>query len=111
MLMDQVGPKTDPNWRIGPRLTVTLRAPYEPWEAMFTRHRRRYLSAHMFLLDDLLRQTIEAGEAERLGDPDWLAVIVGRLAPQHRWWQRGLRSAVAQARASVDGREPRSSVG
>ncbi|MET8955670.1 hypothetical protein [Streptomyces sp. NPDC004533] len=57
---------------LGSCLTVTLRHPYEVWVAQFSHHQRRYGWHHLALVEELLRQAIQAGEAERLGDPDWL---------------------------------------
>ena len=79
-------------------LHMTLRHPYEDWSARFDRHPRAYSGYQMILLTELLRQAVEAGEAERLGDPEWLGTVVGRLAPQRPWTTRATREAVRAAR-------------
>ncbi|MFC7923248.1 hypothetical protein [Streptomyces cinereoruber] len=98
MTIHEVGPRFEGRHRIGPVVRATLRDPYEVWEARFTRHAHRYRTAHVLLLDELFVQTAEAKETARLGDPDWPAAVVERLAPQSPWTRKALRSAVAEAR-------------
>ncbi|MFC7964413.1 hypothetical protein [Streptomyces cinereoruber] len=93
-----MGPRFEGCHRIGPVVRATLRDPYEVREARFTRHAHRYRTAHVLLLDELFVQTAEAKETARLGDPDWPAAVVERLAPQSPWTRKALRSTVAEAR-------------
>jgi len=82
----------------GGYLHMTLRHPYEDWVVRFDRHPRWYSGFDVLGLEELLRQTIDAGEADRLGDPDWLGPVVERLAPQRPWTVRAIREAVTRAR-------------
>lgn len=98
-LLNEVG-GAGPVGALGPCLRLTLRHPYEDWVAQFSHHQRRYRRFHLLLLTELLKQTVKAGEAERLGDPDWLAWVVKQLAPQRPWTAKALTAAVAEARTS-----------
>ncbi|MER8031106.1 hypothetical protein ABTZ78_19345 [Streptomyces bauhiniae] len=49
------------------------------------------------LLEELLRQTVHAGEAARLADGDWLRRIVARLAERRRWAPGGVQRVVREA--------------
>ncbi|WP_234366288.1 hypothetical protein [Streptomyces albireticuli] len=82
-------------------LHLTLRHPYEDRLAAFDRHPRRYRSIEFLLLEELLTQAADAGEAHRLGDPDWLGRAVERLARQRPKTIRGIRQAVTEARQGV----------
>ncbi|WP_162793378.1 hypothetical protein [Streptomyces globosus] len=77
---------------------MTLRHPYEDRKLTFTRHAHAYRIIDTFLLASLLSQLVEAGEAHRLGDPEWLSRVVGRLTPLSPWLTRNrLTQAVEQA--------------
>ncbi|WP_249399919.1 hypothetical protein [Streptomyces argyrophylli] len=78
-------------------LHMTLRHPYENWIARFDRHPRSYPGAHLVFLQLLTTQVIDAGQAQLLGDPDWLGRVVARLAPQRPRGWRGMREAVTRA--------------
>ncbi|MET8246286.1 hypothetical protein ABZV31_18790 [Streptomyces sp. NPDC005202] len=84
--------------RGGGYLHMTLRHPYEDQAVYFDRHTRRYRGAELLLLEELLTQTVAAGEAQRLGDAEWLGRAVGHLTPLTPWTFGRLREAVTQAR-------------
>lgn len=85
--------------RGGGHLDMTLRHPYEDRRLTFDRHARAYPLLDTFLLEELLSQVVAADEAPRLGDPDWLAQVLGRLAPlSPRLTRRRLSEAVEAAR-------------
>ncbi|MFJ6560720.1 hypothetical protein ACIQMV_12685 [Streptomyces sp. NPDC091412] len=79
-------------------LHMTLRHPYEDWVARFDRHPRFYGGTELVLFEELLRQTVQAGEAHLFGDPAWLGSVTGQLALQRPWSARAIREAVAEAR-------------
>ncbi|MET8685328.1 hypothetical protein ABZV77_14025 [Streptomyces sp. NPDC004732] len=79
-------------------LDMTLRHPYEDWSVEFGRHHRSYRFTEVLLLDELLKQTVAAGEAHRLADAAWLGDVVARLKPLTAWSNGGIRNAVAGAR-------------
>ncbi|UKY47766.1 hypothetical protein [Streptomyces inhibens] len=82
----------------GSGLRATLRHPYEDWTAPFSHHDRCYTWSEVLLAGELLRQTVEAGAAQRLGDPRWLEDAVGQLSPLRARTYRAARAAVAQLR-------------
>ncbi|MER7183401.1 hypothetical protein ABT404_28685 [Streptomyces hyaluromycini] len=79
-------------------LHMTLRHPYENWLASFDRHPRWYDSTELVLFEELLRQTVDEGEANRLADSDWLGRAVELLVTQRPRTPGGVREAVARAR-------------
>ncbi|MFC5641532.1 hypothetical protein [Kitasatospora cinereorecta] len=60
-------------------VSATLRNPYEYWSAEFTHHARRYSRRDLALAGALLKQAVESGRAERLGDLEWVIETVRRL--------------------------------
>ncbi|MFI1801114.1 hypothetical protein ACH427_27685 [Streptomyces sp. NPDC020379] len=85
--------------RGGGHLDMTLRHPYEDWSVRFDRHAHWYRLFDVTLLEELLRQTVAAGEAHRLADADWLGRVVVRLTALKPWPKgQTLEGAVAQAR-------------
>ncbi|MFF4324193.1 hypothetical protein [Streptomyces sp. NPDC001568] len=83
-------------------LNMTVRHPYEDRTVYFDRHPRRYELAELHLLDVLMRDTVEAGEAHLLGDAAWLAHAVEQLTPARFWTtSRAFDRAVARARESA----------
>ncbi|WP_405982407.1 hypothetical protein [Streptomyces sp. NBC_00158] len=84
--------------RGGGHLDMTVRHPYEDRRLTFDRHARAYPLLDTFLLGELLSQVVAADETPRLGDPDWLARVVGRLAqPSLRMTRRRLSATVEEA--------------
>lgn len=82
----------------GGHLDMTLRHPYEDRKLTFDRHTRAYRLLDTFLLEELLSQIVAANEAHRLGDPDLLGQVVGRLTSLSPWMtRRRLSEAVAEA--------------
>ncbi|MEV5378411.1 hypothetical protein AB0L26_20930 [Streptomyces nondiastaticus] len=81
-------------------LHMTLRHPYEDWQAPFDLHPRRYRPTELVLLEELLAQTNDAGEAHRLGDADRLSLTIERLGEQRPWAARKIRDAVKEARGA-----------
>ncbi|MFE9804833.1 hypothetical protein ACFYP6_39620 [Streptomyces goshikiensis] len=95
MLGNQPGPFQR---RGGGHLDMTLRHPYEDRKLTFDRHPRAYPLLDTFLLEELLSQVVAADEAPRLGDPDELTRVVGRLAQASpRMTRRRLSAAVEEA--------------
>ncbi len=89
-----------PGWfrgRGGGHLDMTLRHPYEDWSARFDRHPHWYRPLDVALLEELLRQTVAAGEAHRLADTNWLGGMVVRLTAPRSWGRTTLAEVVAQA--------------
>ncbi|WKK25749.1 hypothetical protein QZH56_09225 [Streptomyces olivoreticuli] len=84
--------------RGGGHLDMTLRHPYEDWSARFDRHTHGYRLFDVTLLEELLRQTVAAGEAHRLADADWLGRVVVRLTAPRSWVRTKLADVVEQAR-------------
>ncbi|MET9416172.1 hypothetical protein ABZY03_18705 [Streptomyces klenkii] len=91
--------------RGGGHLFMTLRHPYEDRSVHFDRHPRWYTSTEVVLLDELLTQTVAAGEVHRLADVDWLGRMVARLAPLTPRTYGGMRKAVPQARQAEESTE------
>ncbi|KAA6224298.1 hypothetical protein CP973_09550 [Streptomyces albofaciens JCM 4342] len=60
-------------------LHMTLRHPYEDWQAAFDRHPRRYTMTELALLQSLLGHVGAAKEFHRFGDGEWLGRAVGLL--------------------------------
>ncbi|MGF1424904.1 hypothetical protein [Kitasatospora sp. LaBMicrA B282] len=56
----------------GPHLEAMVRHPYEFWTGRFSHHLRRYRPAEIRLAGELIQQTVKAGQAQRLGERDWL---------------------------------------
>jgi|UniRef100_A0AAU3IC62 hypothetical protein len=84
--------------RGGGHIDVTLRHPYEDRKLTFDRHAHPYHLLDTFLLEELLSQVVAAGEAHRLGDPDWLGHVLGRMALLTPWLtRRKLGEAVEEA--------------
>ncbi|WP_405426649.1 hypothetical protein [Streptomyces erythrochromogenes] len=82
----------------GGHLDMTLRHPYEDRKLTFDRHARAYRLLDTFLLQELLSQIVAANEAHRLGDPDLLGQVVGRLTSLSPWLtRRRLSEVVAEA--------------
>lgn len=69
----------------GGRLRMTLRHPYEDRDLTFDRHAAWYKPAHVLLLAALMTQAVADGEAQRLGDAEWLGWAVGRLEGVTSW--------------------------
>ncbi|WP_455410066.1 hypothetical protein [Streptomyces hiroshimensis] len=89
--------------RGGGHLLMTLRHPYEDRMVYFDRHPRWYGPTEVALLEELLRQTVTAGEAHRLADVDWLRRVVTRLSPSSPWTTTGgTQKAVMQARQAEE---------
>ncbi|MFI9330238.1 hypothetical protein ACIGZJ_22165 [Kitasatospora sp. NPDC052868] len=85
--------------RGGGYLRMTVRTPYDDHAVFFDRHPRRYPLMELAVLEELLTQTVDAGEAHRLADDDWLAGVVERLArPQGLATRNGVSRAVTEAR-------------
>jgi hypothetical protein len=82
----------------GPRLSATLRTPYEYWHARISHHQRKYSSFQLPLLNELLRQTINANESARFGDAAWLTWVVKQLEPQRIPSRKRIKAAVTEAR-------------
>lgn len=59
--------------------------PYKGWSVVYDRHERPYTYMHLTLVSDLFRRLSEAKAARLLGDPDWLAMVVAKLAPTPTW--------------------------
>ncbi|MEU1819756.1 hypothetical protein ABZ543_31955 [Streptomyces roseifaciens] len=83
--------------RGGGHLVMTLRHPYEDRRVYFDRHPRWYGISEIVILEELLGQTVAAGEVHRLADADWLRRVVARLAPPVPRTAGGIRKAVTQA--------------
>ncbi|MEU6352017.1 hypothetical protein ABZ896_22210 [Streptomyces sp. NPDC047072] len=66
-------------------LGAYLRYPAAGWTVLYDRHERSYTYMHLFLLDDLFRKVSDAKAVHLLGDPDWLAGVVAKLAPTPTW--------------------------
>ncbi|MEV4924771.1 hypothetical protein [Streptomyces roseoverticillatus] len=81
-------------------LHMTLRHPYEDWQAPFNLHPRWYSPTELELFQELLAQTNAAGETHRLGDADWLSRTVEGLAGQRPWTAWKIRDAVKEARGA-----------
>ncbi|MGW7103856.1 hypothetical protein [Streptomyces sp. NPDC054838] len=71
--------------RGGGHIDMTLRHPYENRELTFVRHARAYRLFDTVLLQEMLSQVVAADEAQRLGDPDWVEHLVGRLELLTPW--------------------------
>ncbi|WP_241844896.1 hypothetical protein [Streptomyces silvensis] len=84
--------------RGGGHLGMTLRHPYEDRRVRYERHPRWYGVYEIAFLEELLRQTVAAGEAHRLADADWLERVVGRLTGLGLAASGGPREAVTRAR-------------
>ncbi|MCT4352342.1 hypothetical protein M5362_04245 [Streptomyces sp. Je 1-79] len=85
--LSAVGPATAPAYgRDGCRVYGLLRHPYEDWSARYSHHERPYTPADVFWLGHLLRHTVAAKAADRLGDAEWLATAVTRLATLRPSW-------------------------
>jgi hypothetical protein len=84
--------------RGGGYLHMTVRHPYEDHQLFFDRHPRWYRTKDILTLQTMMTQLVVAGEAHRLGDPDWLARVVAHLSAFDGWaTTRGLRRAAAEA--------------
>ncbi|APU39118.1 hypothetical protein [Streptomyces sp. TN58] len=82
----------------GGHLDMTVRHPYEDRRLAFDRPARPYRLLDTFVLEQLLSQVVAAGEAHRLGDPDWLRTVVGRLESLNaRMTRSRLCAAVGEA--------------
>jgi hypothetical protein len=68
-------------------VSAVVRHPYEDWQAGFTHHARRYPRREITVACELLDETTAAGEAARLGDPEWLTDVVRKLS-EHRYGSR-----------------------
>lgn len=62
-----------------------VRHPYEGWSVVYTHHERPYTYMHLHLLSELFRKVSEAKAVRLLGDPDWVATVVAKLAPTPKW--------------------------
>lgn len=83
----------------GGHLDMTLRHPYEYRSVVFDRHDHSYRVPEAAFLQQLLTQTVDAGEARRLAEADWLGRAAERLAALKFWTtRREISAAVAQAR-------------
>lgn len=61
-------------------LAATLRHPYEDWSAHFTHAARKYDRREVRLAEEFFKQVVESGRAARLGDPQWVAAMVEKIA-------------------------------
>lgn len=61
-------------------LAATLRNPYEDWVAHFSHASRNYRKREIRQAEELFRQTIGCGRAAKLGDPQWVAETVEKIA-------------------------------
>ncbi|WP_371494695.1 hypothetical protein OG871_05895 [Kitasatospora sp. NBC_00374] len=85
--------------RGGGYLRMMVRDPYDDHAVFFDRHPRWYPPMELVLLEELLTQTVGAGEAHRLADGDWLGGVVERLTrPQGLWTRNGVSEVVTAAR-------------
>ncbi|MEU9167212.1 hypothetical protein AB0D34_05380 [Streptomyces sp. NPDC048420] len=62
-----------------------VRHPYEGWSVVYTHHERPYDYMQLYLLSDLFRKVSEAKAVRLLGDPDWMATVVAKLAAIPKW--------------------------
>ncbi|MGW1196415.1 hypothetical protein ACWD4B_11265 [Streptomyces sp. NPDC002536] len=83
----------------GSCLRATLRHPYGPWVGRFGHHERRYGWSEILLAGELLRQAVDVGAAQRLGDPDWLGQAIELLAPLKVRTHSAARAEVAKVLA------------
>ncbi|MFF0011997.1 hypothetical protein [Streptomyces sp. NPDC005374] len=82
----------------GPRacsVGAYVRHPYEGWSVVYTHHERPYDYMHLYWLGDLFRKLSAAKAAHLLGDPDWVATAVAKLAAAPRWTLRPGRPVTA----------------
>ncbi|MFD9006346.1 hypothetical protein ACFV0T_36290 [Streptomyces sp. NPDC059582] len=61
-------------------LGATLRNPYEDWSADFTHAARKFGRRDICKAEEFLKQTVEFGRAEKLGDPRWVSQAVEKIA-------------------------------
>ncbi|MFD8477835.1 hypothetical protein [Kitasatospora sp. NPDC059673] len=66
-------------------LYLTLRHPYEDRKLTFDRHPHYYPAQEVLLTVELMTSTVAAGNAQLLGDPEWLARAVDRLSRITHW--------------------------
>ncbi|MFF0292389.1 hypothetical protein ACFYST_02590 [Kitasatospora sp. NPDC004614] len=71
-------------------LFLTLRDPDESRRLTFNRHPEQYKSEEVLLAAELMASTVAAGEAHRLGDPEWLDRAVTRVAGITGWTMRSV---------------------
>ncbi|MCL8015197.1 hypothetical protein [Streptomyces sp. AS02] len=71
--------------RDGCSLQGILRHPYELWSVRYTHHRRHYKGGHVIVLKALFHELTEAKAVDRLGDPEWLGVVVSKLSSYTSW--------------------------
>ncbi|MGV9786966.1 hypothetical protein [Streptomyces sp. NPDC003435] len=88
--------------RGGGYLLMTVRHPYEDRAVFFDRHPRRYSLTELALLQELLSQTVQEGEAARLADGDWLGRVVARLSQRRLWAPGGFPRVVRDARQAEE---------
>ncbi|MEV6673674.1 hypothetical protein [Streptomyces sp. NPDC051162] len=84
--------------RGGGHLDMALRQPYEDRSVRFDRHTHWYKLFDVVLLEELLRQTVAAGEAHRLADAEWLGCVFVRLKAPRSWVRTRLAEVVEEAR-------------
>ncbi|GGW39938.1 hypothetical protein GCM10010503_15440 [Streptomyces lucensis JCM 4490] len=89
--------------RDGGWLRMTLRHPYEDDRLRFDQHARPYRAVDVLRLEHLLRQLVDEGRPQLLGDPRWVARAVAHLAGGRNSWltSGALRGAAAEAVAAA----------
>ncbi|RPE27120.1 hypothetical protein EDD90_10805 [Streptomyces sp. Ag109_O5-1] len=60
--------------------TATLRSPYEDWNAHYTRAATKYGRREIRLAQAFFAQVVKCGRADKLGDPQWVAAAVEKIA-------------------------------
>jgi hypothetical protein len=78
------------------RLMAHLRDARGYWEAEFTHHGRWYPPREIRILTGFLGQLTERGEVSRLGDPQWVSTVVGRLSRLPHSLPRSREAAIKQ---------------
>ncbi len=91
--------------RAGGWLHLTLRHPYEDQQLRFDLHERPYRAVDALRLESLLRQLVEEGKPQLLGDPEWVGRAVAHLTGGKNSWitDRALRQATTEAIATATG--------
>ncbi|MFH8405900.1 hypothetical protein ACH4FX_14145 [Streptomyces sp. NPDC018019] len=92
-------------------LHMTLRHPYEDWQAVFDRHPRRYTLTELTLFQALLGHVGAAKEFHRFGDAEWLGRAVDRLTRQRPRTTRALRQVMTELLEAADGRASGATMG
>ncbi|MGW3974120.1 hypothetical protein ACWEFD_33120 [Streptomyces ardesiacus] len=94
--------------RAGGWMHLTLRHPYEDQALRFDQHERPYRAVDALRLESLMRQLVDEGRPQLLGDPEWVGRAVVPLTGGKNSWitSRALRRAVTGAVASADPADP-----